>query len=240
MEWFKSWFDSPYYHLLYRDRDHSEAHQFIDRIIQFLAPDKSSHFLDLACGKGRHSVYLSNKGFRVTGADLSKQNIEYARQYATDQLDFIRHDMREPLPAQFDYVFNLFTSFGYFEHEEDNAKTIKAIGKELKANGVFVLDFLNAYRVVNELVPAEEKQVDDITFKINRKHDNHIIVKSIEFEAEGENHHYEERVTAFSRIELFDMLQAENLHVMNEFGDYDLSPYNQQASPRLILIAEKA
>lgn len=239
MEWFKSWFDSPYYHQLYRDRDYTEAQQFIDELITFLDPEKDSHFLDLACGKGRHSVYLNNKGYKVTGADLAPQNIVYAQQFATDQLHFVEHDMRKPLPTQFDYVLNLFTSFGYFDDEKDNETTIEAISQELKVGGTFVLDFLNAYQVINSLVPDETKTVDDIDFHITRKHENHTIVKSIDFVAEGTQHHYEERVTAFTRNDLFSMLESKGLHILHEFGDYDLSPYNQQASPRLILIAEK-
>tara|TARA_Y100000782_G_scaffold107075_1_gene128654 strand:- start:1068 stop:1790 length:723 start_codon:yes stop_codon:yes gene_type:complete len=240
MEWFKSWFDSPYYHLLYKDRDDTEAHKFIDQLAQFLAPETTAKFLDLACGKGRHSVYLNQKGYDVVGADLAVQNIEYAKQFENDRLKFVRHDMRTPLDQQFDYVLNMFTSFGYFDDVSDNLTTIKAISEELKPGGTFVLDFLNVHHVINELVPDEEKQVEDILFHIKRYHKDHTIVKEISFTHKGKDYLFEENVTAFTRSELIEMLESSGLHVFHEFGDYNLTPFHQPSSPRLILIAEKA
>ena len=61
MEWFKDWFDSPYYHILYKDRNFDEAEQFINNLLTFLKPETNSRFLDLGCGKGRHSVFLNKK-----------------------------------------------------------------------------------------------------------------------------------------------------------------------------------
>ena len=114
-EWFGEWFDSPYYHILYRDRDYQEAHAFIDKIVKYFDLHSTDAILDLACGKGRHSIYLNEKGYNVVGVDLSAQNITFASQYGNDRLHFYRHDMREVFrESTFDYVLNMFTSFGYF------------------------------------------------------------------------------------------------------------------------------
>ena len=78
-EWFGKWFDSPYYHILYHDRDFQEAQQFIDNLINVLGLSKTDNILDVACGKGRHSIYLNQKGFDVTGFDLSEQNIDHVK-----------------------------------------------------------------------------------------------------------------------------------------------------------------
>ena len=80
-KWFESWFDTPYYHLLYKHRDDKEAHKFIKNLMQFLKIDKDQNILDLACGKGRHSIFLNKLGYRVTGVDLSSQNILQAQKY---------------------------------------------------------------------------------------------------------------------------------------------------------------
>ena len=92
--WFESWFDSPYYHLLYQNRDSGEAKHFIDNLTNYLHLPKQSKLLDLACGKGRHSIYFSQKKFITTGIDLSEQSIHYALQFENDSLSFFIYDMR--------------------------------------------------------------------------------------------------------------------------------------------------
>ncbi len=74
--WFKDWFNSPYYHQLYFNRDEKEAAAFIDKLINYLQPAPNASMLDVACGKGRHSIHLAEKGFDVTGIDLSEDSIK--------------------------------------------------------------------------------------------------------------------------------------------------------------------
>ena len=127
-EWFAGWFDSPYYHLLYRHRDHEEAAAFIDALMQALQPKPDDHILDLACGAGRHSNYLANKGYTVTGLDLSKESIARAKANAADNVSFGVADMRQlDAKAEYDLVLNLFTSFGYFEDFDDNLRVLKGV-----------------------------------------------------------------------------------------------------------------
>jgi 2-polyprenyl-3-methyl-5-hydroxy-6-metoxy-1,4-benzoquinol methylase len=79
--WFKDWFNTPYYHQLYFKRDEKEAAAFIDQLIDYLKPPPGSSMLDVACGKGRHSIQLASKGFDVTGIDLSEDSIAEANRY---------------------------------------------------------------------------------------------------------------------------------------------------------------
>src|SRR5271154_276772 len=110
-EWYRNWFDSPYYDLLYKDRDQEEADMFVHNLVKHLAPPKNSLMLDLACGKGRYSIALNRMGYNVTGIDLSQRKIEAAKHFQNNSLVFAVNDMRMPLqPNQYDYVFNLFTS----------------------------------------------------------------------------------------------------------------------------------
>lgn len=112
-EWFGQWFDSPYYHVLYQHRDHDEAEAFMDHLNDYFAFTAEDEVMDLACGKGRHSIYLNSKGLKVTGVDLSPQNIEAASAHTNERLHFHVHDMRKVFRQEaFDYVLNLFTSFG--------------------------------------------------------------------------------------------------------------------------------
>ena len=164
--WFASWFDTPYYHILYKDRDYEEAQLFMDNITQYLNLPEDAKILDLACGKGRHSIYLNKLGYNVTGADLSENSIAEASKYSNEKLHFTVHDMREPFDEKFDAIFNLFTSFGYFESDDDNLITLKAIHESLSEFCFAVIDFMNVYKVINDLVPHEVKTVEGIDFHI--------------------------------------------------------------------------
>ncbi|MCF6306912.1 MAG: class I SAM-dependent methyltransferase [Flavobacteriaceae bacterium] len=234
--WFASWFDSPYYHILYKDRNDQEAGAFMTHLTSFLKLATDAEILDLACGKGRHSRFLSNLGYQVTGVDLSPQSIAFAKQFENENLKFEEHDMSLPYPKKFDAVFNLFTSFGYFEREEDNLKTIKAIKTELKDNGFGVIDFLNAESVKQTLVPSETKIVDGITFQIRRKIENGFILKNIRFNHNNQDYNFTERVKAISLSDFKTCFKAAGVQLIHCFGDYQLNEFNETTSNRLILI----
>lgn len=130
--WFTSWFDTDFYHILYKDRDEQEAKFFMDNLTQYLNLPEDARILDLPCGRGRHSVYLNELGYNVVGADLSANSIAFARKFENENLKFTQFDMRTVYGDKFDAVFNLFTSIGYFENEEDNARTIHAFLSKFK------------------------------------------------------------------------------------------------------------
>lgn len=238
--WYRTWFNSRYYHLLYRDRDEEEARAFIQKLLTYLGPAPEAHFLDLACGKGRHSRTIAKLGFRVTGADLSEENIKAARKHENDRLKFIRHDMRVPVATErFDYVVNLFTSFGYFETVEENEAVLDAIFTELKPKGKVVIDFLNVNQVVSGLVPTEERIIDGVKFSISREVDGESILKKIHIEDSGKISVYEERVKALSKTDFAGMFHRRGLEIIDTFGNYHLDEFEVNESPRLILIGRK-
>ncbi len=238
-DWFERWFDSPFYHILYQNRDYSEAEKFIQNLLTLLKPPPMSCVLDLACGKGRHSVVLAKSGLRVSGADLSPASIKAAKELETDNLNFFVHDMREKLPLPlYHYVFNLFTSFGYFADQRDNSKAVRSVYEGLAAGGMFVVDFLNATKTINQLIPEEVRLIDGIFFRLNRSLEKDQIVKKISFEHEGKAYAFEEKVQALS-LEDFQVLFAEYFKIERVFGSYDLGAFDENKSDRLILIARK-
>jgi len=239
-EWFEGWFDSPYYHQLYFDRDHAEAAAFIHRLLDYLKPESGAKALDLACGKGRHALQLSQLGLDVLGVDLSPQSIAHANKKKSATLHFEEHDMRLPVRTNhFDFVFNLFTSFGYFEAPEDDLKVIESIGQALVPNGILVLDFLNLEYVRRNLVAHEVKKVGDTTFQIDRSIEDGFIKKSIRFEAEGKNYWFQEKVRALGLSDFQSMLNATHLQIIDTFGNYALQPFGAPDSDRLLLIVQK-
>ncbi|UEG48532.1 class I SAM-dependent methyltransferase [Ferruginibacter lapsinanis] len=241
--WFKDWFNSPYYHQLYFNRDEEEAGAFIDRLITHLKPPANSLMLDVACGKGRHSIHLAKMGFDVTGIDLSEDSITDALQYQTDKLHFFRHDMRLPFWINYyDYAFNFFTSFGYFNTQRENDNAIRTIAQSLKPTGTFVLDYLNVEYSVNKLIPSFTKEIDGVNYIITKWHDEKYFYKKIVIEDPQLKQPliYTEKVAKFSLHDFTVMFAKQGLVIKEVFGDYHFGAYNTLTSPRLIVVAEKS
>lgn len=237
--WFSSWFDTKYYHTLYKNRDESEAALFISNLYTFLNLS-NEYVLDLACGKGRHSLTLNKLGLTVLGVDLSPQSITCASQYENSTLNFQVHDMRERLEdKKFDVVFNLFTSFGYFENDADNYSVLRSIYEMLSVNGLVVIDFMNAKRVIDSLVKAEIKTEEGIDFHITRDFDGKFIKKNIDFEDDNTKFSFQECVRGFTFEDFHKMLTETNFKIESVFGDFHLNPFDASTSDRLIIIAKK-
>ena len=241
-EWFEDWFDSPYYHLLYKNRDEEEAKKFIDRLLAEIKPPPGSLILDLACGKGRYSRYLAEKGYYVTGLDIAQDSIEFAQQFENERLSFFQHDMRQPYRINyFDYIFNFFTSFGYFETEQDHLKTVVNIAKGLRPDGKFVLDFFNSKKVIRNLRLNEVKQVDDVVFHIQRSvNEKGYILKNMQFEDQGKFYDFTESVRAFTLEDFQYLFGKAGLKIAQTFGDYHLNEFDEMNSSRLILVGCKS
>src|SRR5690606_36872827 len=158
-----------------------------------------------------HSIYLNRLGFDVVGADLSENSISDAKKHENEKLHFKVHDMREPFEQKFDAVFNLFTSFGYFDNDEDNLTTLKAMKESLSEYGFAVLDFMNVEKVIPNLVLSEVKTVENIDFYIQRRFENGYIYKDISFEDKGQKYEFTERVKAFTLEDFEQMMQQADI-----------------------------
>jgi len=236
-DWFVDWFNTSYYHTLYQHRDESEACRFIDNLCAHLKIEQGAKILDLACGKGRHAIHLANKGFQTTGVDLAEESINKAKENAVAHVKFDVHDMRKPyIKNEFDYVFNLFTSFGYFDDSNENIDVLKAVAENLNSNGVFVLDFLNVKKVIPNLVPSETKVLDGLQFDIRRTYNGKHIIKDILVKDAEQVLHFQERVRAIDLANFQEMAKSAELQIVAVFGDYDLNEFNASISDRLILV----
>ncbi len=256
-EWFADWFDSPYYHILYQNHNDRDAQRFINNLLHNLIPDIDKFLddpeftdgltvLDLACGKGRHSRYMASKGLDVTGVDLSENSIAFARQFETKNLNFFQHDMRKAFRINyFDFIFNFFTSFGYFDDERDNLRSLRHVTEGLKPSGIFVFDYLNAQWVRQTLQTDYHQIVEGIDFFIQKHIENGHVIKKISFNSEPVNplieganaYTFEERVRLFSLQEFENLFKNAGLKIIEKFGDYDLNPFDVKTSKRLIIKA---
>jgi SAM-dependent methyltransferase len=234
--WFASWFDTPYYHILYKERNYREAQVFMDNLTHYLNLPEKAKVLDLACGKGRHAIYLNQLGFDVLGVDLSENSILEAQKNTNEHLHFRVHDMRVPFEEKFDAIFNLFTSFGYFENDDDNLKTLIAIKQSLSDYGFAVVDFMNVANVIANLVPEETKSVDGIDFHIKRYFIDDHIYKEIDFEDQGQKFHFTEKVQALTLPNFQELMTEAGIYLLDTFGDYKLKKFHKTESERLIMI----
>jgi SAM-dependent methyltransferase len=235
-EWFASWFDSPHYRTLYAHRDAAEAAALIDRV----HPAPGSAVLDLGCGTGRHARQLAANGLDVTGLDLSAESLSVARRDEHQHLRFIRRDMRAPFGDRtFDGVYNLFTSFGYFDDPADNLTVVQNIARALKPGGRLVLDYLNVGPAAVHLRKEETIARDDVTYRITRSVEAGFFVKRITIDDRrlAKPIEHVERVARLTRADFEFMFALVGLGIEAVFGDYRLRRFDAEASPRLILVA---
>lgn len=239
-EWFEDWFNSKYYFLLYNNRNEEEAKRFIVNLFNHLSSDLILKVWDMACAKGRHCKVMHELGHIVTGTDLAKDSIKAAIQQHNNDIEFYVHDMRFPFRVNyFDVVVNLFTSMGYFKQFEDNLKVIKNAASALKPNGYFVIDFLNAAKVIACLKPESIEEREGVSFYISKKIENNQVLKTIKFAADQKNYCFEERVTLLNKAMLMNFAELAELKLQNAFGNYKLEPFDEVSSDRLILVFKK-
>lgn len=239
-DWFVEWFDTSFYHKLYKNRNDAEAQFFIDNLEKKCNFHKKHRFLDLACGKGRHSIYLHSKGYDVVGLDLSPNNIQEAQLSSESGLSFSVHDMRNTFePNSFDFVLNLFTSFGYFEEEDENFRVIQSVAENLKPKGKLILDYMNSTKAVKNLQNHYGKHIDDIHFTITKNIENGFIVKNIDFDFEQKHYHFQERVKALEFDEFQAFFKQAGLRCLNTYGNYALDIFDLETSDRMIFVVEK-
>lgn len=245
MSWFEEWFDSPLYEKLYAYRNKNEANKLADLIEREIPSSAFPKLLDLGCGRGRHSITLAERGYNVLGVDLSKDVIDKATEIAEERgekhLQFEVGDMRRPLDKRFDAVVNLFTTFGYFLRDNENARVVQSVETMLNESGVFILDYLNAYKVRESLVPEEEEKFQDFVVHIQREIRGNMVFKHILFTGEDveEPIEYHERVKLYELDWFEDVFEENGLDLTQIYGSYEGEPFDKEESPRLLMIARK-
>ncbi|MBD8500295.1 class I SAM-dependent methyltransferase [Paenibacillus arenosi] len=242
----KAWYEQSFgedYLLVYKHRDMQGAVEEVQRMVSWLELPEGAHILDLCCGMGRHSLALAEAGYQVTGMDLSEVLLREARLHdQAEQVEFVHGDMRKlPFENTFDAVVNVFTSFGYFEKDEENSQVITEVSRVLKPGAPFLIDFLNPTYIEIHLVAESEREDEGNRITETRKIEDgcvkkHIILTHLET---GEARHYDERVKLYGRESFEQMFSSAGLQLDAVFGGYDGAPYDSETSKRLIMIGHK-
>ncbi|GIQ68551.1 class I SAM-dependent methyltransferase [Xylanibacillus composti] len=245
----EAWYNRSFgkdYLLVYKHRDKAGAYEEVRAMVGWLSLPQGAKVLDLCCGMGRHAMALRDFGYDVTGMDLSKTLLAEAIRHDDGgqegrRVNWIRGDMRQvPLTGPFDAVVNLFTSFGYFDHHEENARVLMEIARLLHAKGRWIIDFLNPAYVRETLVPHSVR-ADGITqIEEIRTIAAGYVRKSIILREPGsKERRYEEKVRLYELDDFKRMLKEAGLVLDAVYGGPDQTAYDRLRSPRMIMIGHK-
>lgn len=235
MGWYKGWFGTRYYALLYGHRDERDARAWVDAILGYWSLPPGSRILDMACGRGRHVKWFRERGMAVSGIDISEGSIAEARIQLPD-VDLQVHDMREPFAQErYDAVVCLFTSLGYFDSVDDDRAVLHAAYTALRPGGVFVIDFMNTPRVLHELVPQQELEREGVRFRLTRTLEEDTIVKRIQVQDGDLQQEYEERVQALLPEVIEALCKEAGFELVDRTDGPILQTYSEEFSDRCVL-----
>lgn len=241
--WFEEWFDTEEYLNVYRHRNEEDAKNLFNLINKNILLEKGSKVLDLACGAGRHSILFAKNGFDVTAVDISDNLLNVARKTANElslNISFIKSDLRElHLTEKFHLILNLFTSFGYFETDDENEEIIKFASEHLLNNAYFIIDFFNIVYLKNNIIPVTYDKIEDGIIKQERVFEGNRIVKKITITKKNDVKYYYESVRTYSKDELITLIIKNGLRIQNIIGNYLGVEFEEINSPRVIIIAKK-
>jgi SAM-dependent methyltransferase len=236
-------FEVDDYMYVYRDDltdERSDAE--VASLVKLLELDSPMKILDLACGFGRHANRLAALGHSVTGVDFTPGFLEIARKEAEGmgvKVEYRQGDMRQiNFVEEFDRVLLLFTSFGYFEDDE-NVQVMENVARALKPGGLLGFDIPNRDAVVKDLPTSGviDKDGDLIINRLSfdvvtgRFHNRRIVIR------DGVRKDKPHSVRLYNATEIRDLLNRAGLQVYKILG-YDGQPLSA-SSRGMMIIARK-
>ena len=246
MTWYEKSFGSCYLDV-YAHRGGEEAERDVRAIVKLLDLDPDAPLLDLGCGAGRHLLALRRSGFtRLVGLDLSVELLRTAARVVAGEdgggVMLVRGDMREiPFRGRFAAVLSLFTTFGYFEEDAENARIVSSVREALGDGGVFLLDYINRDDTIANYVPEDEQKLSGMRVRNIRKltGQNRRIEKRITIERPGEKPvTLFESVRLFSRDELVAIFTEAGFERIRCYGSLSGETYRLSSS-RLVVLGER-
>lgn len=242
-EWFVDWFNTDEYLSVYKHRNEEDAECHIKFLLSQISLPLNASILDLACGSGRHSILLAKQGFNVTGVDLSDRLLFEAVKSARAEnlnIKFIKSDIRDfHTEDKFDCILNLFTSFGYFETDEENFLVFEKAFNFLAKKGYFVLDYFNKNYIEKNLVMFSKEEKENYSITQERKIIDQRVVKRITIKRNGTEQTYFESVKLYGSNILILELKKIGFDIVNLFGDFFGNEFDENLSPRFIAICQK-
>jgi SAM-dependent methyltransferase len=246
MPWYKTFFGEDYLHIYEPVLTPDRTQREVDGIVNLLNLPQGSSILDLCCGHGRHAIPLAQRGYKVTGQDLSEVFLREAETEAQAQgvhVHWLHGDMRNiPFENEFDAAINIFTAFGYLENQDEDQKVLQQVCKALKPGGLFLLETIHREGLMRHyasegisrypegLIVLEERRFDLLTGRNE--------VKVTMLFSDGQRREYSHSLRVYTLTELAQMLTMAGLVVKAYLGAWDGSALTI-GSFRLILLSQK-
>ncbi len=242
-DWFKEWFSSDEYLELYKHRDGKDASKIIELILSSVNIPENARVLDSACGAGRHSIYLAERGFNVVGFDLSENLLKIAKENSAAKglsIDYVRGDKRNIyFKEKFNLIVNLFTSFGYFESDKENFSFINNSQNFLLKESYFVIDYFNKNYLIENIESETTRNNGGKTLIEKRFIENDRVIKEIIIKEKNSSRKFVESVKLYEYQTIVEYLKKIGYNIIFMYGDYVGSSFDPNKSERLILICQK-
>ena len=201
--------------------------------------------LDLCCGPGRHSLELARRGYIVKGVDRTAKYLESARAKAAAEgltnAEFVSGDMRTYRePMSFDLVLNLFTSFGYFDNQSEDAAVMRNIYSSLRPGGKMVLDVLGKEVLAAKFRPRDWHEQGSVMFleeRVLSRDWGWIEDRWIRIDG-GERTEFTLSHRLYSAAELRTLVLTAGFAEVGAYGSLEGIPYDHRAR-RLVVVAHK-
>jgi len=238
--WYRTAFD-VLYSRVYRHRDDASARGEVEALLGLVGAAGGERVLDVACGAGRHLRAMLDRGLDGYGMDLSVALLAEAVAERGLAGRVVQADMRRvPFAADFDLATNLFTSFGYFESDEENAMALWSMAGVLRPGGKLVVDHANREHVRANLVEADRQQVDELVVDNRRRIEGGRMIKDMTITSpSGRTERVTERVRLYSPDELARAFEAAGLRGVRIYGSLAGEPRTDD-SARMIVIGARA
>jgi SAM-dependent methyltransferase len=231
--------------VLFTSRRLKNAPVEVEALVSLLELQPGDRVLDLCCGVGRHSIELALRGYHVAGVDRTEAYLEQARQRAAErgvEVEFLQGDMRTFARAEaFDAVVNYFTSFGYFESEEEERQVLSNAYLSLKPGGRLLIELVGKEvlaRIFTErgwheeedgLIVLEERELAPDWSSLRNRW---MILK------DGRLKEITLSLRLYSAAELSRLLVSAGFERADVYGDLTGAPYDMEAK-RMVTVAHK-
>ena len=240
--WYETAFDRDYLRV-YAHRNEAAARKEVEFILSQTPARVHQRILDIACGPARHLIWFCSAAEFAVGVDRSADLLAEAATRLgslSTKVKLVCADMRRlPFRSEFTCATLLFTSFGYFQTDQENLTVIQQASKALQPGGVFWLDYINEPHLRDNLQPHSLTSDGRRLIEQHRKiTDQDRVEKQIRIVTDAGEKLINESVKLYSRQQIEQMFTQAHLTVENVWGDFNGHPHTDH-SPRLIIMGAK-
>jgi SAM-dependent methyltransferase len=230
---------------MFSEKAHLRAAAEVEGVLSLAQPTDSAAILDLCCGPGRITLPLARLGYRMTGVDRTEAFLATLSELAQAEgleIETVREDMRRfRREGVFDLALNLFTSFGYFEDQEDDRLVVRNLFESLRPGGMLLMEMMGKEILARIFDSRRWHRIDDDTIKLEETDvtRNWTWVRSrwILLRGCGRTEHLlEHRI--YSAAELIALLEDAGFVECEAFGSLAGTAYDHEAK-RLVVRARK-